>query len=360
MKRIAIVVATFCVMFVVSPAQAWQFAPLENFPAPAANAFDVTGTALADGRLVFWNGDTVYFQKQLHVDAFEAVATGYAGDPGFIALTPDGSQLILGEGFGGALYRLSVHAPEDFTPESIVATQSHYDGLFLTQDLLLLDISKPDWSGTELVVLDVSADKAGLKDVAAWMPVVRKPAVEDEDKGLVVEKPDFSYSASLAHDPVADTVYAFDGNAQELRYFDRQALVSAYETGTTLDWDTDGVLVGAPGDFFTSGVGGVMADGLLLVAGAMGFFEPGGIQVVDPVLSDPAQAYVLLVLDPAETQGFYNVIYNPVTAAVIAISDGKAFITREHVQPLPLATGLGLLLTATGLAFLGRRRASRL
>lgn len=349
MKVLITVLSLVCLVIV--PAQAWQFELLASFPAPATGAYDVTGTNLSDGRFVFWNGNAVYFQQRLKADSFLQVASGYAGDPGFIALSPDGSYLVLGEGYGGNLYKLDVDQPENYTESAVLLNISHYDGIFLTQNLLLLDISRADWSGTDLVVVDLSDTKSTDVEPVA---IVIKNTIASAEKDVIVEKPLFSYSASLAHDPIADIVYAFDGNAQELRYFYRQALVDAYLAGSTLDWGTDGVLIGAPGDFFTAGVGSVMSDGNLLIGGAMGFFEPGGIQVVDPMLNDPSQAYVVTVLDPAGNQGFYGVIYNPVTDTIIAIADGVAYITRGALQPLPAAGAIVLIITLGCLIWLGR------
>lgn len=351
MKVIFTFLSILCLVIV--PAQAWQFEPLNTFPTQADGAYGVSGTNLSDGRFVFWNGNAVYFQQRLNANAFVQVASGYTGDPGFIALSPDGSFLVLGEGYGGNLYKIDIDQPENYTESSILLNISHYDGIFLTQNLLLLDIGRPDWSGTDLVVVDISGTKSFDNEPIA---VVTKSSAASTDKDVIVEKPLFSYSASLALDPIADIVYAFDGNAQELRYFSRQALVDAYEDSTTLDWETDGVLIGAPGDFFTAGVGSVMVDGNLLIGGAMGFFQPGGIQVVDPMLNNPSQAYVITVLDPAGTQGFYGVIYNPVTDTIIAIDDGVAYITRGALQPLPVAGVFGMIIALGCLIWLGRNR----
>src|SRR5690606_648367 len=71
--------AFIAVALIALPAVSAEFIPYENFPSPAPGAFGVTGTALPDGRLLVWNGGTLYRQTGVDADAFDAIATGYAG-----------------------------------------------------------------------------------------------------------------------------------------------------------------------------------------------------------------------------------------------------------------------------------------
>lgn len=334
------------------PAFATGFVPYEAFPTPASGAFGVTGVGLPNGRLLLWNGDTVYLQQGVNVDAFSSMAGGYAGDPGFAALAPDGHTVLLGQGFFGSLYLFDVNAPANFTPASIVGTESHFGGAFLTQELVLLDAGRADFSGSDLVVVDIS----GAKSQPA-LAVIKPAASYVVPKDVVAEKPPFAYSASLTVDTDQGIVYAMDGNTRELRFFSVAALVQAYNTQTPLDWVADGTLVGSAGQFYTNGVQGIRPNGDLVVSGSEGFLLPGGVQLVDPRLDDPAQATVLETLDPAGDQDFYNVIYNPYSDTITAISgDGTPYLPANVLVGLPVAGAGGLGVATLLVAWAARRR----
>lgn len=339
-------------LLAAAPALAMNFEPYQAFPAPAPGAFGVTGIGLPNGKLLLWNGDQLYLQQGVNTDAFSVMAGGYAGDPGFMALAPDGHTVLLGQGYFGNLYVFDVNAPQNFSPASIAGNESHFGGTFLTQNLVLLDAGRADFTGSDLLVVDIG----GAKSTPAL--VIQKPAeCYVAQKDVVAEKPPFAYSASLTVDRTQGIVYAMDGNTRELRYFSVAALVQAYTTQTPLDWSVDGVLVGSAGQFYTNGVQGIRPNGDLVIGGSEGFLLPGGIQLVDPRLDNPAQAAVLEVLDPAGDQDFYNVIYNPYTDTITAISgDGTPYAPGNTLVGLPVAGGAGLSVLAGVLALAARRR----
>jgi len=301
-------------------ATATTFYPLMQFPEPAAGAFSVTAEALADGRFLVWNGDTLFEQTSPNADAFTPVASGYAGDPGFIASTPSGGTMVLGGGFGGQIYVLDPNAIVDFTPAVQVATISHYDGLMLTDSVLLVDAGKSDFSGSELIAADLFA-----KSGAQFRRVAAKPDAAKAE--VVLDKPPFSFSGTLAIDRNAGVVYVMDSNTRELRSFSVAALLDAFETGTELDWETDGTPIGAPGDFYSGGVSGIDANGNLIIDGSESFGGPTGVQIVDP-----ATGTVLETLTPNGPSGFYSALYNSVTNAVLLFNLGEVFST-EPVPP---------------------------
>lgn len=347
MKRILILL--FCVT--AAPfAGAMAFETYENFPTPAPGSYLVVGTTMPDGRLLVWDGNTVYRQFLPNADRFSPMATGYVGDPGFITMAPDGRTAILGAGFSSAIYRLDTAAPEDYTPASVVLTQAHYSGAMLNDDLLLIDASTGDYSATQLEIVDLSGSKA------AATKVVRKGAGYDPGKDVIVDKPLGSYSSLLHVDTANGLVYSMDSNTRELRTFSLAALINAFQSQTTLDWSTDGTLVGAAGDFYSGGVSGITPTGDLVIGGSEGFLQPGGIQIVDPRLDDPSLATVLTTLDPANNAGFYSVIYNPITDTITAFESGLAFAPSGSFVPLPVSGGLALIGLAGLLTYAARRR----
>lgn len=337
---------------------ATAFTTYTDFPLPAAGSFVVSGTALPDGRLLLWDGDRVYTQTLPGTDGFQPRASGYQGDTAMVALAPDGHTVLLGQGFAGNLYLLDADAPADYTPASVVASvPGHFAGVFLTQELVLLDVGRLDFSGSELQILDLGAKKRGEKSTPG-LAVAKGAAYFNEGaKDLVVDKPPFGYSASLAVDAANGIVYAMDSNTRELRYFAVADLISAFNTATPLDWATDGTLVGSVGQFFSGGVAGVRPNGDLIIGGSLGFLQPGGIHLVDPGLPNPASASILETLDPTGNQDFYYVIYNAYTDVITALTfDGTAYVPVESIESLPAADAAALGLLALGLAGAALRR----
>jgi hypothetical protein len=297
-----------------------------------------------DGRLLVWNGAALYLQTFPSSDSFHLLANGYEGDPGFAVLTPDEQTIVLGEGFAGRVYALSVNQLHAAPAPALVATESHFAGAMLTNTLLLVDAGKSDFSGSELRTVSLSGTKS------APVTVLRKP-IPDATKTLVVDKPPFAYSSALHIDRQRGIVYVMDANARELRYFAVDALLAAHSSGTALDWAGDGTLVGTPGQFFTGGVAGATPDGLLVISGSAGFLQPGGIQLVNPRFDNHALAQVVATYDPAGTQEFYGAIVNAKTGAITALPVGRAYGTDLSFSEVPalswvaLALLLGLLAT---------------
>lgn len=326
-----------------------RFTRYDEFPSPAPFSYAVLGAATSDGRLLLWDGDTLYRQRGPQMDLFIPVASGYAGDPGFLAIAPDGHTAVLGAGFMGDLYRFDAYAPEDFTPASVIGNIAHFSGVFLNNTLLLIDAGKADWSGSELVIFDLE----GVKSLP--LPVVRKPSWPI-DKQQVVEKPLGSYSCAMTVDPVQGVVYVMDGNLRELRAFSVAALIEAYRNGMTLDWVADGTPIGQPGDYFGGGVSGITPEGYLVIGGSEGLDPgtwlplPGGIQIVDPV-----SGAIVALLDPAGTAPFTVLIYNPYTHVITVTADGLVYANKPF-QGMPALSITGLVLLTLAMGCCLRRR----
>ncbi len=332
-------------MLTALAAHGQAFQRYENFPSP--ERYGVVGAALPDGRLLLWAGDGVYVQDWAQVDGFALKAQGYEGDPAFLVLSPSGRTALLGAGGWGAdpwldrIYRFDPASPRDYAPDAVAAVLPHYAAAFLTEDLVAIDAGAGDWMNSVIVVHDLRDAKS------APAPVLYKPAPPKGE--TAIQKP--GYSAALAVDHARDRLYAMDAATLELRAFSAAALVNAYETGGTLDWAGDGVLIGAPGAYFNGGVNGITPDGRLVISGAFGWGLPGGVQIVDP-----DTGVVIETLDPSGMYSYASAIYNPVTGQITAIADGLAYVTGGFAK-LPAAGLAGLLALAGFLAIAARRRA---
>lgn len=339
--------ALFCVP--VFSATAADFVRYDQFP--STQRYSVVGAALSDGRLLVWDGETVYAQPHAQVDAFLRVGTGYSGDPAFLIVSPNGHTALLGAGGYGAdpyldrIYRFDASAPSNFSEESVALTLPHYTAAFLTERLVLIDAGAGDWMNSVLSVYDLDGAKS------APVPVVYKPA----SKAPVVNKP--GYSAAVGVDRLRGRVYAMDAATLELRSFSLTAMITAFEQGQLLDWASDGVRIGVPGQYFSGGVAGVTQEGRLLIDGALGWGLPGGVQVVDPV-----HGTILEVLDPTGSQAYARAIYNPGTRETTVMANGLTYVSGSFTtMPLGSWPVLGILMAMVmlgGVRFLRGRRAA--
>jgi hypothetical protein len=340
--------SAFVVSFATLSASAQTFEHIGHLPNPAEGSFFVVGANLPDGRFILWNGDTVYLQTQVNGGLFGTAGSGYAGDPGFIAMSPDGQTALLGAGFSTRLYLYDTLNPAPYTPEVEIAGPTHFSGTFLTEDLVVLDRSTDDFSATELVILDLSSSKSAPTTVS-----VLTKAPLPEDKQVVLDKPPFSFSSSVKTDPTGTILYVMDANTRELRSFAIADIINAYNTMTPLDWTTDGTLIGAAGDYFDGGVAGFNLSGDLIIGGSAGFLQPGGIQIVDA-----GTGAVLDTLDPAGTQPYYTVFVNSATGDILTrTGTGQYFATFGAIAPVPalslvaLALLIALVVLAAGKRF---------
>lgn len=344
---IAILIASFSISL---PSVAQIHRIVDHFPSPAPGSFSVVGTNLPDGRLVLWNGDQIFIQTQAGSGLFGLVASGYAGDPGFITLAPDGQTVLLGAGFSPNLYLFDTANPVDYMPGSEITGPTHFSGVYLTPTLLVLDRGNATFTGSELFILDLSSSKSAPR-LHTVMTLSKLP----EEKQLVLDKPPFSFSSGLKVDPTGTLLYVMDGNLLELRTFLVADLINAFNTSSMLDWNADGTLVGAAGIYFGSGVAGIRPGGELVIAGSLGFLQPGGIQIVDP-----GTGAILQTLDPSGNQDFYTAIYNSVTDEIVArTGSGVVYATPQAIMSVPASTSAGLLLLVMSMVFLASNRLKR-
>jgi len=332
---------------------AWtvEYELAEGFPEAAAGAYGIEIDALGDGRLVVWNGETVYVQSLPGGNRFVAVGTGYVGDPGFMAVSPDGHTLLLGAGYSGKLYWFDADNPSDYTPESVAATAGHYSGVFLTETLVLLDKTADDFSTCELAIIDLSSPAPAAKTV------MRKPSAGDVPAG------GFAASAQLAVNSGRTTVYAmsvvydemYTVVASQLKSISASALIGAYNADETLDWDTDAAAIGEPMEYNSGGPAGVMGDGTVVIGGF------GGIQLLDA-----STGAIEETLMPAGFD-YYGVACNTHTGDIYAIvadpldwSMDVVYAPLGALTPLPGLSIAGLVVLTGALAaagVIGRRRA---
>ncbi len=274
----------------------------------------MVGTALPGGQLLLWDGETIYREIQDQEGSFEIVATGYIGDPAFIAMSPDNKHAMLGAGFGGNLYEIDTDNFADYTEETLIANISHFTGAYMGGSILLLDVGSFG-EASELHMLDLNATKS------LGRPVVSKSAKYAlDEKAQVVQKPAGSYSANLFVSEVglgSQRILSMDANTGELRSFRSEDVLEAFNENRTLAWETAGTLHTADEPFLAGGVAAV-TDQYYFVnpgSGAAHVYD-GGFFGRDTLSLDEEFEF-LIALQPVEASGvYYSAIHNAVTNEV--------------------------------------------
>ena len=261
------------------------FLAMPGFPSETP-AFGVTAAALMDGRFIAWDGDAIFVEDAPGAGTFSVVADGYAGDPGFIAVSPDGETALLGAGFTGDMYLINVDDPGE--PEVFVNTQNHFSGAYLNTNQVLfdralsVDPNDPFAMQPELAILDLSG--------------------EPEVRTVVANKGTFSSGMTLS--ACGYFAYAADGMTGETVRFTAPELQEAFAANAPLDWETDGETFGmfpAPGPSTHTDQATIIFNG----DGALTF------------VSEDAE--VRGTADPAgEDKHRYSAVYNPATKHVLA------------------------------------------
>lgn len=321
-------------------------------PPTGSGSFGVAGSALADGRLVMVTGNSVFLESAVGSARFDEVAildasrTGGSTDPSFLSVSPDGSRIAIGAGFGKPVAVFDTAAlgtpnnPTDLTSGSVAAyfPVGHYDAAWYDSRHLaitggdlgspafvsLLDtMSDPDAPTNDLVITGIAGASAGV--------------AFDADGRL--------YTAN----GYADGSGSDTGN---IRVFDPAAWIAGadFETagllvgdvlsGSSLRFDAEGNLFVGGGDFgaFDAGYLGVVHSDA--IAGVLAGFGP----------IDTDSPLDLKRLDPrADGFGYFGSAYNPRTGELY-VTDGE---TWYATIPAPMSAAA---LALAGIHAARRRR----
>ncbi len=314
-------------------------------------SFSVAGAALPDGRLLMVTGNSVYLETGIATATFNEVAildasqTGGSTDPAFLSISPDGSRIAIGTGFGKpvAVFATSAlgtpNAPTTLTSGSVADyfAVGHFDAAWYDNTSLALtagNFGQPAF----VSLLDTASDPNNPTN-----PLVITN-IQGASAGIAFDDDGRLYTANgFANGNASDTgnIRAFDA-ADWLGGADFEAegiLIGDVLSGNALRFDAEGNLLVGGGDFgnFDAGYLGVVnADAL---ADALAGFGP----------IDSGDAAQLARLDPrGDGFGFFSSAYNAMT--------GELYVTDSDTwyATIPAPTTLALLVTAG--VFAGRRR----
>lgn len=333
MQRRVVVLAAFAAAAVSSTVFADAFdqygRSYRAFQTPpiGPGSFSVAGAALADGRLLMVTGNSIYREVSPGAAAFDEVArldpreTGGATDPAFLTISPGGTRIAVGGGFGRPVAVFDVaalgtpDAPTELT-SGVLAEYfdlGHYDGAWY--DDVSLAVTGGDFGNPAFVTL---LDSTSDPDNPISRVVVS--GIAGASSGVAFDSAGRLYTGNgFADGSGSETgwIRAFEP-AEWLAGADFESggtLIGDVLSAGSLEFDSFGNLAVGGGDFgeFDAGYLGVInADA---VASALAGF--GAIDGTDPMQ--------LKRLDPrGDGAGFFGAAYNGFTGELY-VTDGTAW-----------------------------------
>lgn len=263
-----------------------------SVPQPAAGSFTTVVDFLHDGRVVVFDGFTVYVQESIGGSALVPIGTlpaEYQGatDPAFIEVSPNGQTIVLGAGAGGSQYPDPAYNGNIFLlpvtggeatllglyPFSIDATFRGPNELVFSQ-------------GETFGLLTGSVE---MVDIRTGEQVTLVGPIPGDATGVAFDRRGNLYvGLGFAQDP---------SRTGEIRVFDKQDVQEAIRTGVPLPYETGTlvtqVLSGGPLVFDNDGHLWVGGGDLFGVTGSYGFFAEVDVETgeilnrFDPSDNDP-------------------------------------------------------------------------
>jgi len=311
-----------------------DFTALPGFPGPAGEYTSVGVDALESGKLVVYDGSSVYLEDGVEADRYKAFA-GYDGDgaglAGFVAASPDDSTALIGAYGTGDLWLFDADAPAA-AGDPLGAVEGVLFGEYLDDTNVLVSVYVEE-EESELGIVD-TANTAALYTAVVDMGETGIPG------GIVV---------------AGDEVYTTNAATGQIRSFAVADLLDP-EVAKPLAWE-DGALIGTFNDF---GPTAVSSQCTLLVSGNDATTGRGAIQFVSTDGEFGGDAQMATEADIAA----HIAVYNPKTEKVVAVvlddigDAANAWVSAESYEAatffgsiLGLLAGLGGLILLLVLIF---------
>ena len=310
-----------------------DFTALPGFPGPAGEYTSVGVDALESGKLVVYDGSSVYLEDGVEADRYTAFA-GYDGDgaglAGFVAASPDDSTALIGAYGTGDLWLFDADDPAA-AGDPLGAVEGVLFGEYLDDTNVLVSVYVEDIS--ELGIVD-TANTAALYTAVVDMGETGIPG------GIVV---------------AGAEVYTTNAATGQIRSFAVKELLDP-KVAKPLAWE-DGALIGTFNDF---GPTAVSSQCTLLVSGNDATTGRGAIQFVSTDGEFGGDAQMATEADIAA----HIAVYNPKTEKVVAVvlddtgDAANAWVSAESYEAatffgsiLGLLAGLGGLILLLVLIF---------
>ena len=310
-----------------------DFTALPGFPGPAGEYTSVGVDALESGKLVVYDGSSVYLEDGVEADRYTAFA-GYDGDgaglAGFVAASPDDSTALIGAYGTGDLWLFDADDPAA-AGDPLGAVEGVLFGEYLDDTNVLVSVYVEE-EESELGIVD-TANTAALYTAVVDMGETGIPG------GIVV---------------AGAEVYTTNAATGQIRSFAVADLLDP-EVAKPLAWE-DGALIGTFNDF---GPTAVSSQCTLLISGNDATTGRGAIQFVSTDGEFGGDAQMATEADIAAHIAVYNPETEKVVAVVLDTGDlANAWVSAESYEAatffgsiLGLLAGLGGLILLLVLIF---------
>ena len=305
-----------------------------SLPGPLGNSFDTKAAVLADGRLVAVSGRDVLVEDSAGSRTFSVGATldGLTGDvdPSFIEVSPSGSTLAIGAGFGLPVITLETSGLNTAAPASIVDGVggsryfqiNHFDAAW--RDDTTLAITSGDFIGPSVVdTLDVVSG-ASTRVIDGILGGSAGIAFDNAGRLYTGNGFDFGPGGSGT-----GTLKAFDLNGGVQDFESSGTVIGEVLSAASLDFDLDGNLFVGGGDFGAgdSGYFGVLSAGSIASA-LSGNLGPSELRMLDP---------------RGDGLGFYAGLFDR-SSGTLFIADGTTLYATVPAPSsvVPVLVGAGL------------------
>jgi len=299
-----------------------------NAPALGAGSFFVVGDALTDGRLIAVTGLDVFLETAPGSSQFQ-VAAMIAGDvvsgsmdPSFVRISPGGSRVAIGAGFGKPVMVLDASLLDPASPPVLdelnakVFAVGHDGAAWFDEDDLAIS-SGAFGAPAQVNLLDVTSDPTNpVSPVVVENIDGGSAGVAFDDAGRLYTANGFDNSPDTAGTSETGWIKAFEPAAWMNGPIDFETggtLVADVLSGLGLDFDSEGNLLVGGGDAFGPGASGFLA---VARAAAVDLALSSADHVQESDTDD------VLRLDPlGDGSGFFSPIVNAATGELI-VSDG--------------------------------------
>jgi len=239
-----------------------------------------------EGRIICVTGNNIYLQRTLPSTLWSNPSANYPPsnspkyilvatrssssymDPAFVRVSPDGTKIAIGAGYGQSIYIvptsiLSASSPPDIAtdPNVTIYGNAHYDGEWYDNTYFAIDGGTwPDASSNGIVIIDTST---GTNRVV----ISNKPGASS---GVTFDSNGNLYCAIgyLSSPP---------NRTGEIKGFSYSSWWNAWQNSTQLDYETDGVLVA--NNILSGGYLGFDDQGNMHVGGGDAFGSGGATEV---------------------------------------------------------------------------------
>jgi|GEM_PF-1873504 len=323
-----------------------------SFPGPAANAFSTSVRfSPANGLLYAWNGAQVFRQDAPSVSTFTSIgAINAAGghqnsaDPGPIAFSQDGAQIVVGNGAGGLqggadtslIFTLPATGGSSNTASGAVDFHNDFLGVPGATGKYFVDQGNASFDGSSVSVFD--AGTGSNKQVITGIPG------SSTSMGINGAGRLFVGAASTTFPPAAPSPHA-----GEIRSFALADLAAALSSNSPLDWNS------ANGALFNSAPNNSGAGMFFDARGYLFTGGPNGVTVFDTlgnaqVFNNPA-GYTAVTYNPANDQLLLTTFFS---------NTGTLYQAGAFAVPEPASLLMGLLALAALAAIGCRARQARI